>query len=50
VASESLIAAVGKLAVFEILKTDCAEISFLDWPLARGGDKCFGLDAALEAR
>ena len=49
-ASESLATGAGKLAVFEILKIDCAGISFFECPLLEGGDNCFGLEAALEAR
>jgi hypothetical protein len=48
--SGSLAAADGKVAVFEIRKTDCAGISFLGGPLLIGGDICLGRDAALEAR
>ena len=49
-ASESLTAGAGKLAVLDILKTDCAGISFGEEPCPFGGDKCLGLEAALETR
>jgi hypothetical protein len=48
IASASLAAAAGKLAVFEILSIDLTGISFLPLETAVGGEVGLCLDAALD--